>query len=114
MIRNKESDGDGDGKTYLCNNHTDKSDVYARYLFKNNDKCQSESESYISLNKSGGNQESGKMEMETRVLDKRDESQEIGRIDESDDDESFLSCRSTSECSYYRFSAELRKCDIEY
>ena len=79
----------------------------------------------ISLNKSDENQESGKSDEsgkssldksdeEARVLENSDENREIGRVDESDDDESFLSCRSTSECSYYRFSAELRKCDIEY
>jgi len=58
------------------------------------------------LNKSGENQENGKGEMETRVLDKSDETQEIVKSDESDDDESFLSCRSNSECSYYSFESD--------
>ena len=215
-IDKHESDDDGDGKTYLRNNHAEKSDVYARYLCKSDDKWKSESESYISnegdenleivkscLDKSGENQEIGKSDDETGVMDKCDENQEIGKSDEivkscldnrsdketremdkryksgqiclykscenqeremekrvldksgenqkigksvesgnffldnksdektrvmnkseqiclnksvenqeivksdeSDDDESFLSCRSNSECSYYRFSTE--------
>ena len=78
------------------------------------------------LDKSGENQKIGKSvesgnffldnksDEKTRVMNKSEqiclnksvENQEIVKSDESDDDESFLSCRSNSECSYYRFSRE--------
>ena len=74
-----------------------KSEVFVRHL------CKSENGKKQSNIKAGGSLESGKS-----CQYKNDENAEsgnscFGKSGDSDDDESFLSCRSNSECSYYRF-----------
>ena len=71
-----------------------KSEVFVRHL------CKSESGKKQSNTKAGESLESGKS-----CQYKNDESEKscFGKSGDSDDDESFLSCRSNSECSYYRF-----------
>ena len=89
LIGNKKDENDDLGKRLICNSHDseDKSDVHERI----NDKSESE-KSYLSK------------KSDAKICSDRGEASE-------DDDESFLSCRSNSECSYYRFSTEFRKCN---
>ena len=138
LIGNNKHESDVGGQTCLDKKSDEKTKVMDKSgqirqislnkSDENQESGKSEMESPLEtrvLDESDGNQEIGKVDEsgessldksdeEARVLENSDENREIGRVDESDDDESFLSCRSTSECSYYRFSAELRKCDIEY
>ena len=76
-----------------CNKHG-KGEVFVRHLCKSeNVKKQSNIESL----------ESGKSCQYKNDENGESEKSCFGKSGDSDDDESFLSCRSNSECSYYRF-----------
>ena len=89
------------------NNKHGKGEVFVRHL------CKSESGKKQSNIQAGESLESGKScqykndengESEKSCFGKSgDKSDKSGKSGDSDDDESFLSCRSNSECSYYRF-----------
>ena len=90
--KNESLIGNGKGgKGYI---YTNKCDVDARSLCKSGDNCESES---------------GKSYWSNKIESCLDENEDKSCLDESEEseNESFLSCRSNSECSYYRFSTEL-------
>ena len=74
-----------------------KSEVFVRHL------CKSENGKKQSNTKAGESLESGKSCQYRNDENAESEKSCFGKSGDSDDDESFLSCRSNSECSYYRF-----------